>query len=221
MPGRWYGDDIWYGLHYDLHANPNDTDLGAHDDPRELAATLRLMNPQWVQTDCKGGAGLTSWRSQVKSASVAPGLVGDALRTWRDATRQLGTPLHAHYMSLWDGAAWEQHSEWRADLRLVDGETKRLCPRSGYVDELVIPQMLEAIEMYGVDGFWVDGEVAGYMFCYCPRCRDAFRQQTGLQEPPTDIEDPQWLKWVAFQRQTFVEFVTHYIEAVHERCPRR
>ncbi|MCE5258753.1 MAG: hypothetical protein LLG44_06775 [Chloroflexi bacterium] len=219
MGGKWYGPQVWFGLHYDLHAGAGDTDLGAHDDPHELAAALSLMNPQWVQTDCKGGPGLTSWFSKVPNASVAPGLVGDALRTWRAATDLLGVPLHAHYMSLWDQAAWDKHPEWRAELKLVDQEnTKRLCPRSGYIDELVIPQMLEAVERYGVDGFWVDGESWAFQFCYCERCTAAYKQATG-KEPSTDANDPDWPAWVNFQRDSVIAFTNHYIEAVRARYP--
>ncbi len=32
------------------------------------------------------------------------------------------------------------------------------CRSSGYDDELMIPQMIELIDNYDVDGFWVDGE---------------------------------------------------------------
>ncbi|MHB1355684.1 MAG: hypothetical protein ACYCZF_06875 [Anaerolineae bacterium] len=219
MAGRWYGSSVWFGLHYDLHANKEDTDLGKHDDPRELAAALSLMHPRWVQTDCKGGAGLTSWPSKTPNASVAPGVVGDALRTWREATDMLGVPLHAHYMSLWDAAAWEKHPEWRADLRLVDQEkTQRLCPRSGYVDELLIPQFLEVIENYGIDGFWVDGEIWAFQFCYCERCTRDYLVATG-QEPPTDMKDPNWPSWINFQRDSVIAFMNHYIDVIHAKHP--
>ncbi|MHB9033625.1 MAG: family 10 glycosylhydrolase [Anaerolineae bacterium] len=219
MKGRWYGPEVWFGLHYDLHASWQDTDLGAHDDPEELAAALRLMNPQWVQTDCKGGAGLTSWFSKTPNASVAPGLKGDALHTWREATNMLGVPLHAHYMSLWDKAAWDNHPEWRADLKLVDQEkTQRLCPRSGYNDELVIPQMLEAIERYDVDGFWVDGESWAFQFCYCERCTAAYKQSTG-KEPPVDVQDADWPSWINFQRDSVIAFTNHYIDTIHASHP--
>lgn len=219
MAGRWYGSSVWFGLHYDLHANKKDTDLGKHDDPQELAATLKLMRPRWVQTDCKGGSGLTSWPSKVPNASVAPGVVGDALRTWREATDILGVPLHAHYMSLWDTTAWEKHPEWRADLKLVDQEkTQRLCPRSAYNDELLIPQLLEVIENYGLDGFWVDGEIWAFQFCYCERCTFAYQQATG-NEPPTDVKDPSWPSWINFQRDSVITFMNHYIDVIHAKHP--
>jgi hypothetical protein len=219
MAGRWYGSSVWYGLHYDLHAGPDDTDLGKHDDPQELAATLNLMRPRWVQTDCKGGAGLTSWPSKTPNASVSPGVVGDALRTWREATDMLGVPLHAHYMSLWDAAAWEKHPEWRAELKLNEaGQDQRLCPRSGYIDELMIPQMLEVIETYGLDGFWVDGEIWAFQFCYCERCSGAYKQATG-NEPPTDMKDPSWPSWIDFQHDSVIAFMNHYIDVIHAKHP--
>jgi len=66
---------------------------------------LRLMGPDFVQTDCKGHPGLTSWFSKVPEASVSPGVVKDAMAQWRAATRKLGLPLHCHYSGVWDQAA--------------------------------------------------------------------------------------------------------------------
>ena len=47
----------------------------------------------------------------------------------------------------------------------------KMCPRSSYVDELMIPQLLELIDRYDVDGFWVDGDLWAVAPCYCDRCR--------------------------------------------------
>ena len=52
-----------FGLHYDLHAAASDTDLGTRCRPRELGARLKRLAPDFVQTDCKGHAGYTSWFS--------------------------------------------------------------------------------------------------------------------------------------------------------------
>lgn len=219
--GRWYGEKIAFGLHYDLHANDKDTDLGAHVSLEELVPDLGLMGPQWVQTDMKGGPGLTSWFSRTPTASVAPGIVSDALYGWAAAARKLNVPIHGHYAGLDDVAAWEKYPDWRIEPNPLTPEAGRphMCPRSDYVDKLMVPQLIEAVERYGLNGFWVDGEIAGYTFCYCHRCRDAFRQRTGINQPPVQTSDPNWLKWVKFQRETFEEYVTHYIEKVHERCP--
>lgn len=219
--GRWWRADVAFGLHYDLHAGPQDTDIGTHVKLEELTPDLGLMAPQWIQTDCKGGAGMTSWPSKTPGATVSPGVKGDALRGWVQAARKLGVPIHGHYAGLDDQAAWEKNPSWRVVPNPLTPEANgyRLCPRSEYTDSLMIPQLIEAVEQYGLNGFWVDGPIAAYQFCYCHRCCDAFRQQTGIAQPPQETSDPNWLKWVTFHRTTLEEFVTHYVNAVHERCP--
>ncbi len=71
--GKWYGDEYYFGMHYDLHAGKKDTRLGTRCSPAELCPMLKLMDPDFVQTDCKGHAGYTSWFSKVKNASVPIG----------------------------------------------------------------------------------------------------------------------------------------------------
>jgi hypothetical protein len=219
--GRWWSEDVAFGLHYDLHAGPKDTDIGTHVKLEELAPDLGLMAPQWIQTDCKGVTGMTSWPSKTPGATTSPGVKGDALRGWVQAAHKLGVPIHGHYCGLWDQAAWDKNPSWRVvpNPNTPDAAPGRICPRSEYADKLMIPQLIEAVESYGVNGFWVDGEIACYVFCYCPRCKDAFRQLTNINEPPIDVTDTNWLKWVAFQRSTLEEFVTHYVEAVHAHNP--
>ncbi|OPZ27677.1 MAG: hypothetical protein BWZ02_01561 [Lentisphaerae bacterium ADurb.BinA184] len=83
--GRWHGKRRYFGLHYDLHAGEKDTELGARCGEADLGPMLELMGPDFVQTDCKGHPGYTSWFSQVPEASVSPGVVKDALLQWRAA----------------------------------------------------------------------------------------------------------------------------------------
>jgi len=218
-------------MHYDLHAGPNDTELGTRCGPRELTPMLKLMGPQFVQTDCKGHAGYTSWFSKVPDASVSPGVVKDALMQWRKATRQLGLPLHCHYSGIWDAAAGKKHPSWCVrgpdqkptgapfgpDKEKRTGE--KMCPRSPYLEKLMVPQLIELIERYKVDGFWIDGDIWAVEPCYCRKCRKAFRERTGIAEPPAEPGDPNWALWWNFARESFEEYVTRYCDAVrsHKR----
>ena len=118
--GKWHGKKVYFGLHYDLHAGQQDTDLGARCSPRELKPLLRMMAPDFVQTDCKGHPGMTSWYSKTPGATVSPGVVKDAMRQWRAATRELGMPLHCHYSGIWDAAAGAKHPSWT--IRGPDGK---------------------------------------------------------------------------------------------------
>lgn len=229
--GQWHGDEYYFGLHYDFHAGATDTDIGTRCGLDELVPMLKLAAPDFVQTDCKGHSGMTSWFSQVPAATVSPGVVKDAMAGWRAATRKLGMPLHCHYSGVWDQAAGAKHPEWC--VVTVDGKpagapfgqnagaptNEKMCPRGPYLDELMIPQMIELIDRYGVEGFWVDGDLWAVEPCYCARCKAAWRDQTGLAEPPIKEDDPEWPRWWRFTRDSFYAYVTRYCSAVHRHKP--
>ena len=225
--GRWHGKKFYFGLHYDLHAGETDTALGTHCDPSKLAGLLELMRPDFVQTDCKGHPGMTSWFSRVPTATVSPGTKKDALAGWRTATKRLGMPLHCHYSGIWDAAAAKKFPDWavvpnpatKGQDNSWSPKSQKMCPRGPYIDELLIPQMLELIDRYEVDGFWVDGEIWAVEPCYCERCRSAFEAKTGIAEPPTETSDPNWVAWIGFQRESFEAYVTRYCDAVHAHKP--
>lgn len=215
--GRWHGRAKYFGLHYDLHARVDDTELGLHCAPEELVPLLELAGPDFLQTDCKGHPGYASWESRTPEASVPPGLRADALKGWREAARRMGIPLHCHYSGLWDAAAGAKHPEWQR----LDAEGKpvagRMCTRRGYVEGLMIPQLLELVDGYEVDGFWIDGDLWATEPCWCGLCREEFSRRTGIAEIPKKPQDPDWAAWISFQLESFNEYVTRYCEAVHAR----
>lgn len=220
-PG-WH-DKVLFGLHYDLHANANDIELGAGLTHEHLKAELEKVRPDWVQCDCKGHPGYTSWPTEIGSTS--PGVVKDSLRIYRDVTREFGIPLVMHYSGVIDNRAVELHPEWRYTSR--DGvinseewrETGATCSLSAYTDQLMIPQMLEIVQKYDVDGFWIDGDCWGAKFCYCEKCKEAFKHKTGIKQPPMQSSDPHWLDWAAFHRKIFEDHVARYAEAIHAFKP--
>jgi len=91
-----------------------------------------------------------------------------------------------------------------------------MCPRGPYLEKLLIPQLLELIDRYGVDGFWIDGDIWGVEPCYCRKCRRAFTEETGIARAPTEPEDPVWIAWISFTRRSFEQYCTRYCDAVHE-----
>jgi hypothetical protein len=151
--------------------------------------------------------------------SPSPGIVNDALKVWRQVTRDMGIPLSIHYSGVWDTRAIELHPDWAR----VDAEGKpspnNTCPTSGYTDELMIPQLLEVVENYDIDGVWIDGENWASQPCFCPRCAAEFMKRTGIEETPKKKDDPNWDKYLAFQRDLFTEHVTKYAKALHEKKP--
>ena len=65
---NWH-ENVFFGIHYDLHANAQDTELGRELTPAHLRERLLRTRPDWVQTDCKGHPGYTSWPTSVGSTS--------------------------------------------------------------------------------------------------------------------------------------------------------
>ncbi|OGG51164.1 MAG: hypothetical protein A3F84_19310 [Candidatus Handelsmanbacteria bacterium RIFCSPLOWO2_12_FULL_64_10] len=213
---KWMAD-AFFGIHYDLHANAQDTELGRELTHDHLRAALRKVRLDWIQCDCKGHPGYTSWPTRVGSAS--PGVVRDALRIHRDVTRELGIRLGMHYSGVWDTRAVELHPDWAVvgpDGKRSPDHTCRLSP---YADELLIPQMLELIETYDIDGLWVDGENWASRPCWCDRCRAEFTKRTGVTAIPTAPGQPDWGRFLALHREVFIEYVARYTDAVHARKP--
>jgi len=218
----WYGERRTFGVHYDMHVSVEDRHIGEKLSVEDLVLNLKEMKCDWAQTDCKGHPGVTGWRSRVPHATVNEHIHKDMMEAWRAATHRLKLPLHCHYSGIIDHAAGELHPEWR----VVQGpwvkkapEMHRMCPRSAYVDELLIPQLLELIDRYGVDGFWVDGDLWGVDPCYCPQCRAAFAENTGIAEPPVETTEAHWPAWMKFHRESFDAYVTKYCDAVHRHKP--
>jgi len=215
---NWH-EQMFVGLHYDLHAYEGDTELGRETTYEHIREQLEKVKPDYVQYDCKGHPGYTSYPTKV--GSPAPGIVTDALNVWREVTRDMGIPLGIHYSGVWDTRAIETHPEWA--LIRADGtaDPHIRCPLSGYLDELMIPQLLEVVREYQIDGMWIDGDNWQSYPCYCDRCRKAFAERTGIHEIPEKPEDDHWAEWLAFHRNLFVkEHVTRYADAVHAANPR-
>jgi len=215
MSKRKWKDDAFFGLHYDLHPNAHDTELGRETTYEHIRAMLEKVKPEYVQYDCKGHAGYTGYPTKIGSPS--PGIVNDALKIWRQVTRDMGIPLSIHYSGVWDTRAVELHPEWAR----IDAEGKpspdHTDPLSGYTTEFMIPQLLEVIDAYDIDGVWIDGENWASHPSWSPQCMEEFRRRTGIQEIPRNAGDPHWEEWLAFHRDLFTEHVRKYTEALHAR----
>jgi hypothetical protein len=216
-PKSSWHQNVFFGIHSDLHATAYDTELGRELTPELLRERLLRTHPDWVQTDCKGHPGYTSWPTKVGSTS--PGVVKDSLRIYRDVTRDLGIRLGVHYSGVLDARAIELHPEWAAVDVAGQRDEQVTCRLHGYAEQLMIPQMMEIIDTYDVDGFWVDGDNWAALPCWCELCRAEFTRRTGVGEVPTKAGQPHWAEWLAFHRDLFVAYVTRYTNAIHARKP--
>ena len=61
---NWH-DKVYFGLHYDQHANKWDFELGKAVTHEMLREAWKKIKPDWVQCDCKGHEGYTSYPTKV------------------------------------------------------------------------------------------------------------------------------------------------------------
>jgi len=229
MRPNWH-DGVFFGLHYDLHARADDVALGRDLTHEHLRTELEKVRPDWVQCDGKGHPGLASYPTAVGIA--APGIVVDALRIHREVTHALGIPLSVHVSGIWDDAAMAAHPDWRlvplaalagpaetGNVQTDPAERGKACLSGPYTEAYLIPQLLEIVDRYDVDGFWIDGDNWAADLCYCDRCRALFAAEQGGATVPTRSGQPLWAAWLRFHRGLFVRHVQRYTEAVHARKP--
>ncbi len=216
-PARLKRSESFLGVHFDFHAGADCTEVGRNTTPEMVEAILDQIRPDYLQVDCKGHPGYSSYPTKV--GNPAPGFVGDPLRVWREVTARRGVALYLHYSGVWDSRAIELHPDWAAVN--ADGTTNKNATSvfGPYVDRLLIPQLRELAGDYGVDGVWVDGECWATVPDYGAAAVAAFKRETGYDSIPRKSGDPHWFAWMEFQREAFRKYLRHYLREVSKTHP--
>ena len=205
------------GVHFDFHAGADCKEVGKNTTPEMIHAIIDMVRPDYLQTDCKGHAGYSSYPTQ--AGNPAPGIIGDPLRIWREVTAQRGVALYMHYSGVYDSYAIKQHPEWA--VTNADGARDRFSTSvfGPYADQLFIPQMKELAGKYGVDGIWIDGECRWTALDYGDRAVRLFKETTGISNVPKSPSEPHWYEWKQFHREAFRKYLRYYTAAVHSEYP--
>ena len=208
----------YFGMHFDFHATKTDSLIGRNLSKKSLDSLLTAIKPDFIQVDCKGHPGVTSYPSTVANATTAQHFVNDPLKFYRAVTRKHGVDLYVHYSGVQDYAAIEKHPDWavmKADGSLDEANTS---VHSAYVDSLLIPQLNEVAD-YGVNGVWVDGDCWSTKLDYSPAALAKFKAETGIQNVPRSDKDVNWQAFRDFARRSFIRYVGHYVDELHRHNP--
>ena len=217
LPKRPKRADTFLGIHFDFHAGPDCTKIGANITPKMVENIIDLVHPDYLQVDCKGHAGFSSYPTKV--GNQAPGFVGDPLRIWRAVTAERGVSLYMHYSGIWDSEAIRKHPDWAAINPDGKHSSTATSPFGPYADQLLIPQLRELAGEYGVDGAWVDGECWATVPDFGEASLKAFREATGIQNIPRKAGDLHWFDFQQFNREAFRKYLRHYITEVKKTNP--
>ncbi len=215
-PPRLKRADSFLGVHFDFHAGANDKEVGKNTTPAMINRIIDLVRPDYLQIDCKGHPGYSSYPTKV--GNPVPGFVGDPLRIWREVTAARGVGLFMHYSGVYDVHAIKTPG-WGA-LNADGKPNARATSFWGpYAEQLLIPQLRELAGVYGVDGVWVDGECWAAAPDYSEPALAAFRAATGITTVPRKAGEPHWFEFLEFHREAFRKYLRHYIAEVKQTNP--
>jgi hypothetical protein len=211
-PRRLRRSESYFGLHFDLHPNEKDTELGRDVTPEAVGRLLDRVRPDFVQYDAKGHPGWLGWPSDIGPS--APGIVRDSLAVWRAETARRGIALFIHFSGVWDEQAVRRHPQWARVTPEGKPDPRHVSTFSPYVEQLMIPQLREAATKYQLDGAWIDGE------CWAahPDYSEAALRAYG-KPAPKKPDEPGWLEWLEFNRRQFRRHVRTYVDALHKSHP--
>ncbi len=216
-PKRLKRSEAFLGIHFDFHAGRDCTEVGRNTTREMIEGILDQVKPDYLQIDCKGHAGFSSYPTKV--GNPAPGFVGDPLKLWRAVTAERGVSLYMHYSGVWDSEAVRLHPDWAAVRPDGKPDDQKTSPFGPYKDRLLIPQLRELAGEYRVDGVWVDGECWAAIPDYGEAAVKAFRDATGIQEIPRKAGDPLWLEWQDFHREAFRQYLRYYVNELKQSHP--
>ena len=204
--------ESFFGIHFDFHANQDDKEIGKTFTPEMIDSFLTIVKPDFVQVDCKGHPGYTSYPTRV--GNQAGGYTKDILKIWREVTARHNVALYVHYSGLWDTKAVSDHPEWARINADGQPDKQKAAYFGAYLDNLLIPQLKE-ISDYGLDGAWVDGECWATGLDYSPGMLARFGKETGITSVPGSDEDTGYREFVEFNRTAFRSFVKKYVDEIH------
>ncbi len=216
-PKRLRRSESFLGVHFDFHANENDQNIGANTTPDMIQTIIDEIKPDYIQTDCKGHRGLCSYPTKV--GSPAPGIVADALKVWRSTTAKNGVALYMHYSGVWDKAALEKRPDWAVVHSDGSRSGEITSVFGGYREGLLVPQLLELANVYGVDGAWVDGECWATQVDYGDAAKKRFLEETGRETVPTGPDQDGWADWKNFHREAFRRYLRAYLNETRAKAP--
>lgn len=186
-------------------------------DRAELTRALESVAPDTVSYPAKGRSGLVPYPTQFGNQLSSVGGGADVLSLYREITTELGQRFLLSYSGLIDYHAADTHPEWqRVRLDHTPYASRALCPNSGYVEELLLPQLEELLERYSPDGIVTEEDAWTVSPCYCEGCRGEFRLMHG-GDPPHARSETRWEEWLQLHRDSFARYLDRVARFLHDR----
>ncbi|MBQ2968334.1 MAG: alpha-L-fucosidase [Clostridia bacterium] len=191
----------YFGLHFDFHAG-NTAEIGLNTIPEDIEKYITDSGIDFIQCDCKGHPGNTCYPSALGNS--ADNLKADNLKVWVDTAKKHNLPIYMHYSGVMDTRYLEKHPEQQATPGNHSNAVTLFGP---YADDLLIPQLKELSDKYGVAGVWIDGD------CWAVERDSSAYAKPHLKENMTEQEHNEMM------REAYTKYLKHYVDALHAHNP--
>lgn len=209
--------DCFFGVHFDLHASEDITNAGQTLTPEMIDTFLTKVRPDFIQIDCKGHPGISSYPTKV--GFHVKGFEKDPLKLWREVTEKNKVALFMHFSGVWEEKVVKEHPDWAVVNARGEKSTKKVSFFSPYLDQYMIPQLKELSSVYKVDGAWVDGENWAVEPDFGEAAIKRWKAETGNNEVPSKPGDKLYPQYIDYTRSLFREHLRKYIDAIHAYNP--
>ena len=234
----WCYDDAFRRVHV-LFVSPEwARERGQHFDADQLVASLKAAHVNCIQLYAKDHFGYCYY-----NATEGIRFPRDILSEVLSKAHAEGVMVLAYFSAGFDEYALGRYPHWRAiDQR---GQARRYrnifywaCLNTPY-REFALRQVEEIVAQYDVDGFWIDilpivigDNILGWNWspelaysaaqypvpCYCPSCREKFRQRFGHDIPMNPTEEERIISY-QFLLDTAADFLRDFRTLVHRYHP--
>lgn len=204
------------GLHLDFHSTLDDREIGKNFTYAMIDSMLSIIQPDFIQVDCKGHPGVSSYPTKV--GNTVDTFDKDILKIWRQVTYKHHVPLYIHYSGIWDKQILKLNPAWGRVNAEGKYDMQAVSLASPYSRELMIPQLKELESRYHIDGAWVDGDCWGLEPDYSPDVQAGFTKETHFKVPHK-FTDPYYFEWMEYNRRLFRDYMAGFVNAVHQTNP--
>ena len=209
--------DSFWGLHFDKHISLSDSLIGAKLTEGMVDTLLKLGRLDFIQVDCKGYPGVSSYPTEV--GQPATSFDKDPLALIRKVTEKHHVSLFVHFTGINDVNYLRLHPGQARVQPDGKPDPARTSFWGDYSDKLLIPQLKEIALKYNVDGAWIDGEAWAVQPDYQPAALAEFKKTTGIDSIPKKPGDLYYKQFLEFYRQAFIRYIKHYTKEIHQAAP--
>ena len=220
-----------------MHIGTGNDEYLSKLDPERIIRMVKDAGAQTVLVKCHPWSGYTYYES--KFSEMHPSLKKmdlDYTRTIVELARKEGLNVKAYFTQGFDNYVYDNHPEWRCKNQ--NGQDSRdgvmpmdavhyrklrygnVCLNNKEYLEYSKNCVREMISLCHFDSIFLDMPSWPFFVCYCPSCREKYRQETGLELPETVNWDDPVFRDFQYRREVWAaEFAMEMTKAVKETDP--